>query len=79
MYKTVEVDVDINVDELLDEVDTDDLIKELEQRRCNYNTQGVDGAQARELLESIYQLRCSQLPFDKPLDQLIWCVLGRVQ
>jgi hypothetical protein len=43
------------------------------------NRKWVDGDQARKLLESIYQLRCNQLPFDKPLDQLIWCVLGRIQ
>lgn len=75
MYKTVEVD--INVDKILDEVDTDDLIKELERRRQDYNT--VDGEHARALLESIYQLRRNQQPFDKPLDQLIWHVLGRAQ
>ena len=77
MYKTVEVD--INVDKILDEVDTDDLIKELERRRQDYNTVDVDGDQARALLESIYQLRRNQQPFDKPLDQLIWHVLGRAQ
>lgn len=77
MYKTVEVDIDVN--EVLDEVDTDDLIKELERRKNDYNTVGVDGDRARELLESIYQLRRNQQPFDKPLDQLIWHVLGRAQ
>ena len=77
MYKTVEVD--INVDKILDEVDTDDLIKELERRRQDYNTVDVDGEHARALLESIYQLRRNQQPFDKPLDQLIWHVLGRAQ
>lgn len=75
MYRTVEIDTD----DLIEELDTDDLIEELERRRHDYNTVGVDADRARELLESIYQLRRCQQPIDRELDLLIWHVLGRIQ
>lgn len=75
MHKTIEIDLD----EILDDIDTDVLISELNRRRHDYNTIGVDPDQADELLESIYQLRRCQQPFDQELDLLIWHVLGRIQ
>jgi hypothetical protein len=71
-YVTVDVDVD------LDGIDTDDLIEELERRGHDYNTQGVDGDEARMLLEQIHQARCTGQPYEHQVDQLIWYVLGRM-
>ena len=71
-YVTVDVDVD------LDEFDTDELISELERRGNDYNTRGVDGDEARVLLEQIYFARRTAQPYEQQVDQLIWYVLGRM-
>lgn len=71
-YVTVDVDVD------LDGFDTDELIEELERRGHDYNTRGVDGDEARVLLEQIYQARRTAQPYEHQVDQLIWYVLGRM-
>jgi hypothetical protein len=70
------VNVDVDID--LDDVDTDDLIQELERRGNDYNTHGVDGDEARECLERVYQLRRSGQNYDAALDQLIYHVLGKI-
>ena len=71
-YVTVDVEVE------LDEFDTDDLIRELESRGNDYNTRGIDGDEARVLLEQIYQARKTNQPYEQQVDQLIWYVLGRM-
>ena len=71
-YVTVDVEVD------LDEFDTDELISELESRGHDYNTRGVDGDEARVLLEQIYQARKTNQPYEQQVDQLVWYVLGRM-
>jgi hypothetical protein len=72
--RTVTVDVDID----LDDIDTDDLIDELESRGCDYNTQGVDGDWNRDILEQIWLKRRMNQPYESELDQLIWNVVGRI-
>jgi len=72
VYKEIEVDVD------LVDFDDDELIDELERRGLDYNTKGVDGDSARELLEKIWQNRRENKPFDSELDSLIYTVLGKI-
>lgn len=76
MYVTTEVDVDI--EEVLREVDTDVLVDELERRGHDYNTQFVDSDAARQKLEKIWQLRRLGQDYDAALDDLIYYVLGKV-
>lgn len=74
-YVTASVDVD--VDDLLDEIDTEDLITELERRGNDYNTRYIDADEAREKLEKIWLLRREGKQYDRELDQLIYYVLGK--
>jgi len=71
-YVSVDVDVDLN------DFDTDDLIRELDDRGHGYNTHGVDGDEARVMLEQVHQLRRSGQNYDAALDQLIYHVLGKI-
>jgi hypothetical protein len=71
-YVSVDVDVD------LADFDTDDLIQELERRGNDYNTHGVDGDEARTMLEQVYQLRRTSQTYGAALDQLIYHVLGKI-
>jgi len=76
MYVTTDVDVDI--EEVLREVDTDVLVDELERRGHDYNTQFVESDAARQKLEKIWQLRRLGQDYDAALDDLIYYVLGKV-
>jgi hypothetical protein len=75
-YVTASVDVD--VDDLLDEIDTEDLITELERRGNDYNTRYIDADDARQKLTKIWELRRVGKDYDKELDDLIYYVLGKV-
>lgn len=71
-YVTAEVEVDI------EEFDTDELIEELERRGVDYNTNGVDGDEMREVLDQIWQKRRLGQDYQAQLDALIYGVLGKV-
>lgn len=71
-YVTAEVEVDI------EEFDTDELIEELERRGVDYNTNGVDGDEMREVLDQIWQKRRLGQDYQAQLDTLIYGVLGKV-
>jgi len=71
-YVTAEVEVD------LEEFDTDELIEELERRGVDYNTNGVDGDEMREVLNQIWQKRRLGRDYQAELNQLIYGVLGKV-
>ena len=73
-YKTVEVDVDID----LDEFDDDELLDELERRGLDMNTRSVSGDQMRELLEKIWQNRREGKNYQRELDDIIWYGLGKL-
>ena len=75
-YKTVEVEVDIN--DYIEEMDTDELIDELERRGADYNTKGVDGDLNREILEKIHQKRRLGKDYQTELNELIYNVLGKI-
>lgn len=75
-YTTVRVDVDI--DEIMDDIDTDDLIDELKRRGKNFNLEGLDGDANREILETIYQKRRLGNDYQTELELLIYNVLGKI-
>lgn len=69
MYKTIEVEVDV----VLSDFDTEDLIEELESRGfANFYRDG------KELTEAIYQKRRLGQDYQAELDQLIWSGLGKI-
>ena len=71
-YVTAEVEVDLS------EFDTDDLIEELENRGVDYNVNGVDGDEMRDILEQIWQRRRQGQDYQRELDQLIWYGIGKI-
>ena len=71
-YVTAEVEVD------LEEFDTDELIEELERRGVDYNTNGVDGDEMREVLDQVWQKRRLGRDYQAELNQLIYGVLGKI-
>ena len=72
IYTEVEVDVD------LDDFDTDDLVEELKSRGYDYEVDGVNGDDMRQLLEEIWYKRRLDRDYQRELDQLIWGVLGKI-
>jgi len=70
------VSVDVEIE--LDEFDDDELIRELDRRGLDYNTQGVDADEARDMLEQVHQLRRTGQNYEAALDQLIYYVLGKM-
>lgn len=73
-YVTVNVDVDVD----LYEIDTDDLISELERRgKTSFSEEG-DDAENKNLLTIIYEARRLGKPYERELDLLIFRVLGRI-
>ncbi len=75
-YITVNADIDAR--DVLDELDTDDLIEELERRGLDYNTNGVDGDEMRGLLEKIWMNRRTGKDYQSELNALIYGVLGKI-
>jgi hypothetical protein len=75
-YITVSADVDAR--DVLDEIDTDELIGELERRGRDYNTQGVDADAMRALLEKIWMNRRTGKDYQSELNALIYGVLGKI-
>lgn len=74
-YKTVYTEVEVD----MSEIDTDDLIEELESRGVDYNTKGVDADEMRLLLASIWQKRrLGNNDYQQELDRLIYGVLGKI-
>lgn len=73
-YVTVSTDVDV----YLDDIDTDDLIEELESRGRDYNTNGFDADEMRGVLEKIWLKRREGRDYQAELDKLIYGVLGKI-
>ena len=73
-YITVTADVEVD----LSDIDTDDLIDELETRGRDYNTKGVDADEMRNLLEIIWLNRRTGKDYQNELDKLIYGVLGKI-
>ena len=72
MYKTIYTEVEVEVD--LSDFDTDDLIKELEERGAG----GADYGDGKDLLSAIHEKRRLGRDYQTELDQLIWVGLGRI-
>ena len=68
------VTVSVDVDVYLDDIDTDDLIEELESR----GVQTDSGASVEEELRAMYDKYVLGKPIDEELRQLFWKVLGRM-
>ena len=75
-YITINADVDSR--DVLEEIDTDELIEELERRGKDYNTQGVDADEMQKLLEKIWMNRRIGSDYQSELDKLIYGVLGKL-
>jgi hypothetical protein len=70
MYRTVEVEVDVD----LEDFDTEDLIDELERRdRRAFNIDDV-----KLLVQSIYDKRRLKQDYQEDLTNLIWETIGRI-
>jgi hypothetical protein len=76
MGRYINVTADVEVD--LSDIDTDDLIDELETRGRDYNTNGVDADEMRNLLETIWLNRRAGKDYQNELDKLIYGVLGKI-
>lgn len=73
-YVTVSTDVDI----YLDEIDTDDLVQELNSRGHNHSVNDVDEFGMRTILSDIFQRKRTGQDFSRQLDELIYQGLGRI-
>jgi hypothetical protein len=74
-------EVSVDIDDILDEIDTDDLVDELKRRRIDYNTEDVEGDAMREVhevLEKIWLKRREGKDYQRELDRLIYDVLGKI-
>ena len=66
IYTEVEVDVDLS------DFDDEDLIKEIEERSLNYSLE------AKDIINIIWLKRRVGQNYDKEVDQLIYCVIGKI-
>lgn len=73
-YVSVNVDVDVD----LYEIDTNDLVEELERRGCLPDGYDGDEDGNKNLLNSIYEAKRLGRPYEQELDLLIFRVLGRI-
>lgn len=62
----------------LSDVDTEDLIEELESRAKSRNTARVLSNSDWDLLTKIYEKRTIGTVFDRELDEFMWNVIGRM-
>jgi len=68
------VEVYLEPSEVLAEIDTQDLIEELESRGSNTNSQNS----INSLIQKIYELRRTGQNYDAVLDVLIYNTIGRI-
>jgi hypothetical protein len=73
-YITVNTDVDID----LYDIDTEDLIEELQRRGKNPNDIEMINLELKEIVEKIWMNRRTGKGYQAELDQLIYNVLGKV-
>ncbi len=71
---SIEVDTTVEVDIDWEDLDTDDMIEELERRKAIPSMTDFPD----QLLERIYFKRKSNENYSKELDDLIYNVLGRI-
>ena len=73
-YITVNTDVDID----LYDIDTEDLIEELQRRGKNPNDIEMINLELKEIVEKIWMNRRTGKDYQAELNQLIYNVLGKV-
>jgi hypothetical protein len=74
-YITVNVDVDVD----LYEIDTEDLVEELQRRGKSVpDKDGIDPSDNHLLVQEIYQLKRLGKDYSRQLDDLIYNVVGRI-
>lgn len=73
-YVNISTWIDVDVD--LEEVDTDDLIAELQSR--NEYVEGMEPEDIKEVVERIWLKRRNGQPYEQDIDTLIYNVLGKV-
>lgn len=71
MSRSISVETFVDID--LEDIDTEDLIQELEDR--GHKLSGV----AESLIWSIYEKRALGQDYSKDLDELIYQSIGRIQ
>ena len=74
----IDVNTSVDVDDIIEQIDTNDLIAELERRGNDYNTRFVDADEARHILTGIWLKKRLNLDFNDDLDKLIYYVLGKI-
>jgi len=72
VYKDVEVEVDVE----LDDFDTEDLVAELERR--NWESRSCSSSEYVAWLTKIHEKRRMGMDYQQELDELIWHALGRI-
>ena len=73
-YITVNTDVDID----LDDIDTEDLIEELQRRGKNPNDIEMINLELKEIVEKIWMNRRTGKEYQSELNELIYNVIGKV-
>ena len=73
-YTTVTATVDVDID--LEEIDTDELIAELESR--GEYVENMEPRDVKEMIETIWMKRRTNQSYDRELDDLIYQVTGRI-
>jgi hypothetical protein len=68
------VEVYLEPSEVLREIDTEDLIEELESRGSDMNSRNS----INSLIQKIYELRSTGQNYDAVLDELIYNTIGRI-
>jgi hypothetical protein len=74
----IDVSSSVHIDDIMDQLGTDELLDELRKRGRDYNTEYVDGDEMRELLEKIYINRRNGKDYQRELDDLIYGILGKI-
>lgn len=70
IYKDVEVEVDVDLSDFNDEA----LIDEIESRGLEF----TNGDEVRELLTAVFEKKRLGKDYERELDALIYCGLGRI-
>ena len=70
VYKEVDVEVDVD----LEDFDDEDIREEYERR----NLGPLSGGNALDLLREIYEARAVGRPYETLLDQLLYNTIGRI-
>ena len=77
MYKSVTVNLDVDVDVSLEDFDIEDIIEFLEDDGYTVSND-LNMNQIREIVDTIFQKQRTKQNFDQELSSLIYLVTGRI-